>query len=95
MIKTYSLSQQAKEDLQAIYEYGYRRWGEEQADFYFHKLFDAFLKIADQPETYQKVEFIRAGYRRCICGVDSIYFRCNSGQVEIMSIIGSQDTHGI
>jgi len=89
--RKYKLSQQAKEDLKVIYEYGFYRWGEQQADLYFYGFFEAFSKISDQPEAYQKVDDIREGYRLCVCGVDSIYFRVTNNQVEILSIIGSQD----
>ena len=87
----YKLSQQVKEDLQVIYEYGFYRWGEVQADLYFHAFFEAFSKISEQPKAYPKVDDIKTGYRRCVCGVDSIYFRQVNNQVEIMSIIGNQD----
>ena len=91
----YKLSQQAKEDLKAIYEYGLYRWGEQQADKYFYAFFEAFSTISEQPEAYQSVEHIKKGYRRCVCGVDSIYFRQVNNQVEIMSIIGNQDVDGL
>lgn len=90
----YKFSKDAKQDLKQIYAYGYHMWGEEQADKYFHALFDSFAKIAKQPEAYQKVDYIKQGYRRCTCGVDSIYFRIAKHQVEIMAIIGHQDTGG-
>ena len=87
----YKLSKDAKQDLKSIYAYGYQMWGEEQADKYFHAFFDSFTKIAKQPEAYQKVDHIKQGYRRCISGVDGIYFRIAKSQVEIMAIIGHQD----
>ena len=91
MGKKYKLSQQVKEDLQVIYEYGLFRWGEAQADLYFSAFFASFIKISEQPEAYQKVDHIKKGYRRCVCGVDSIFFREVNGQIEIMAIIGNQD----
>ncbi len=95
MTINYKLSVQVKEDLRAIYEYGLYRWGEEQADLYFHAFFEAFSKISEQPEAYPKVDEIKTGYRRCVCGVDSIYFRQTNSHVEIMSIIGNQDVDGL
>lgn len=91
MERQYKLSIEAKGDLQNIYAYGYQCWGEKQADSYFNAFFEAFLKIAEQPELYPKIDHIREGYRRCVCGVDSVYFRQVGNQVEIMSIIGNQD----
>ena len=34
----------------------------------------------------------RTGYRRSVSGVDSIYYRIGNDVVEIMAILGSQDT---
>ncbi len=35
---------------------------------------------------------IRENYRRSVCGVDSIYYRIDESEVEIMAIIGRQET---
>jgi toxin ParE1/3/4 len=40
---------------------------------------------------YQTVDDIREGYRRSVCGVDSIYYRIVGDTVEIMCILGQQD----
>jgi len=69
-----------------------RRFGEAQADKYYLAFFDQFEQIAEQPYLYQAVGHIREGYRRCVCGVDSIYYRNKGNMVEIMSILGRQDT---
>ena len=34
---------------------------------------------------------IREGYRRSVCGADSIYYRINGDTVEIMNILGQQN----
>jgi toxin ParE1/3/4 len=44
---------------------------------------------------YQAVDEIRKGYRRSVCGVDSIYYRIKGDDVEIMAIIGQQDIEKI
>lgn len=90
MIK-YKLSNVAKEDLIRIHQYGVRRFGVSQADKYFNALFDHFEIIAERPLSFEAVDFIKPGYRRCVCGVDTIYFRINGNFVEIMTIIGRQN----
>jgi len=90
-MRKYRITAEAKADLQRIYSHGLKNWGEEQADKYFNAFFEHFELIAKQPELYQSVEHIRTGYRRCVCGVDSIYYRVVNNTVEIISIIGSQD----
>jgi toxin ParE1/3/4 len=87
----YKLNREAKEDLRNIYAFGYQKWGVEQADIYFNQLFVCFDKICQNPEQFPHVNEIRKGYQRCVCGVDSIYFRFNDNAIEIMRILGSQN----
>jgi len=87
----YVLSNVAKEDLIRIHHYGVKQFGERQADLYFESLFEHFELIAKNPESFESVDYIKQGYRRCVCGVDSIFYRIYKGEVEIMAIIGRQD----
>ena len=92
MTESYKLSLEVKEDLRRIYRYGFNNWGEEQADKYYFSFFECFDLIAEKPYMYQAVDYIRKGYRHCVCGSDTIYFRIkDNGIVEIMNIIGCQD----
>lgn len=87
----YRLTEDAKLDLMRIYSRGLREYGEVQADRYYNDLFDRFEQLAEQPLSYPAVDDIRAGYRRSVCGTDSIYYRVQGETVEIMAIIGQQD----
>ena len=89
----YELNDQAKDDIRRIYEYGAETYGEARADEYYRALFRRFERIADQPYSYPSVDHIRAGYRKSVCGVDSIYYRLVEDTVEIMRI-GRQDFGG-
>ncbi len=53
--------------------------------------FDCFETIAERPLSFQSVDFIKKGYRRCPCGADSVYSRIVNEVVEVMAIIGRQD----
>jgi toxin ParE1/3/4 len=88
----YKLTQAAKADLREIYFYGFEKWGEAAADKYYNQLFDRFEQISVQPYLYPEVNFIRKSYRRSVCGLHSIYYRIENDVVEIMAILGSQDT---
>jgi toxin ParE1/3/4 len=90
MIK-YRLSNTAKDDLIRIYRYGTKQFGSNQADKYFNQFFDSFEKIAERPFAFESVDYIKKGYRRCVSGSDSIYYRIENNTVEIMTIIGRQD----
>lgn len=87
----YKLSNTAKEDLIRIHHYGVKKFGEAQADKYFYAFFEYFDTIAKHPHSFESVDFIKTGYRRCVCGTDSIYYKINTDNVEIMTIIGRQD----
>ena len=91
----YKLSEVAKEDLIRIHHYGFQKFGMQQADKYFDSFFTHFDNIAERPFSFESVDFIKKGYRRCVCGSDSIYFRINNDIVEIMTIIGRQDLNAI
>ncbi len=84
------LSLSAKDDLIRIHLYGVKTIGVKQADKYFNSFFQYFDLIAENPFLYEAVDFIKPGYRRCVCGVDSIYYRIENETVEIMAIIGRQ-----
>jgi toxin ParE1/3/4 len=87
----YKLSNVAKEDLIRIHHYGVTQFGTKQADKYFDSLFVHFDIIAENPQSFESVDFIKPGYKRCVCGVDSIFYKMNEDVVEIMTIIGRQD----
>ena len=87
----YDLSEQAKADLLRIYEYGIGQVGLDQADKYFEMLHDCFSKIAKNPFLFPAVSNIKSNYHRCVCGVDSIYYKIELNSVLITTIIGRQD----
>jgi toxin ParE1/3/4 len=87
----YRISNEVKEDLIRIHHYGIEKFGVTQADKYFESFFEYFEIIAERPFSFESVDYIKPGYRRCVCGSDSIFYRLNNGVVEIMAIVGSQD----
>ena len=91
----YKISEEAKDDLIRIHQFGIKQFGQKQADKYFYEFFDYFEKIAENPFAYESISFIRDGYRRCTRGSDSIYFRLNKETIEIMAIIGRQDLENL
>ncbi len=91
----FKISNTAKEDLIRIHHYGVKKFGITQADKYFDSFFKYFDIIAQRPFSFESVDFIKNGYRRCVCGSDSIFFKVNEDVVEIMTIIGRQDLDSI
>ena len=91
----YKLSNEAKEDLIRIHHFGVKKFGKTQADKYFDSFFEFFDIIAQRPYSFESVDFIKVGYRRCVCGSDSIFYRINNDIVEIMTIVGRQDLNNL
>jgi len=91
----FRLSNTAKEDLIRIHHYGVKKFGIKQADKYYNSFFEYFNIIAQRPFSFESVDFIKKGYRRCVCGSDSIFYKINKDVVEIMAIIGRQDLDNI
>lgn len=94
-MKGYKLSEEAKQDLIRIHQYGTKTFGEAQADKYFNGFFEHFNRIAENPYSFPAVDIIRKGYRRAAYGSDSIYYRTSTETVEIMAIVGQQDLEGL
>jgi toxin ParE1/3/4 len=91
----YRLSNEAKEDLIRIHRYGVEKFGMDQADKYVDTFFKYFEIISQQPFSFESIDYIKRGYRRCVCGSDSIYYKIDGGVVEIMAIVGRQDLNNI
>jgi toxin ParE1/3/4 len=90
-VTKYKLTNEAKNDLIRIHQYGVKKFGMTIADKYFESFFEYFDIIAERPFSFESVDYIKKGYRRCVCGVDSIYYKVNENIVEIMTIVGRQD----
>lgn len=91
----FRVSNTVREDLIRIHHYGVKKFGITQADKYFESFFEYFEIISERPFSFESVDFIKKGYRRCVCGSDSIFFKVNEDIVEIMTIIGRQDLNNI
>lgn len=87
----YKLSFEAEEDIIRIFNYGFYRFGLDQADKYYNLLYEAFDRICTNPYLFP-IAFNKRGVERfCVCGVDTIYYNINSFEIEVITIIGRQD----
>jgi len=87
----YKLTEEAVEDLDRIWRRWLEQWSEVQADEYYNAFFDRFELLAEQPLLYPSVAYIRSGFRKSVCGVDTIFYRVDGEGIEIMGIVGRQD----
>lgn len=91
----YKINLQAEQDLEAIYRYGFERYGEASADSFYDALYQCFELIAHSPMTWPRVDHVKQGYRRYIYrqggGRTSVYYRVVKDAVEIMAVVQRQD----
>ncbi|PIE41366.1 MAG: plasmid stabilization protein [Gammaproteobacteria bacterium] len=60
----YRLSEAAEQDLRDMYEFGFREFGELQADQFYNKLFDRIELMIDSPMLGKAADEIYPGLRR-------------------------------
>ncbi len=70
----FELSQAADNDLNEIYIYSYREFGEAKADAYLQSLEQCFERLAEFPGMGRSIAHIRAGYFRFPHGSHAIFF---------------------
>ncbi|MGB0747127.1 MAG: type II toxin-antitoxin system RelE/ParE family toxin [Magnetospiraceae bacterium] len=71
----YVLSPRAEQDLLNIALYGLEHFGAAQSERYRDKLKKRFQEIAENPQHFPAVDYIRQRYRRSVCGSHAIYFQ--------------------
>jgi toxin ParE1/3/4 len=87
----YELANNADEDFENIFNFGIDTFGLAQAMDYQQGMKKRFKELAEQPEIYQTVEHIRAGYRRSVYHSHSIYYKIEPTRIFIVRILGQQD----
>ena len=87
----YILSFEAEDDILRIFDFGSVRFGLPQANKYYDMLFECFDKIASNPFMFPETIKNKKCYRYCVCGVDTIYYKINNDEIEIITIVGRQN----
>ena len=87
----YRLTNAADADLEGIFDYGFDRFGHEQAELYFDGLVDRLARLGDAPQLWQTVDEIKQGFRRSVYGKHSIYFCTDGDEIVVVRILGRQN----
>ena len=83
----YRLSPAAQADLESIWDYTVRHWGEAQAEDYTRNIQAACEALSKGKMVSRSAEDIRQGYRKVAVGSHVLFFRLQSGVVEIIRIL--------
>ena len=87
----YELSQAADADLERLYIFGIRNFGEGLADQYYDGLISRFQQIADMPKLYPAAQHVTIECRRSVYGAHSIYYEIKETSVVIVRILGREN----
>lgn len=90
---SYKLSFEAKDDLKRIYRRGVVEFGEVRADDYFNALMMQFDRVSENPHLFPVADDIEKSIRKCVCGVDVIFYELTDYGVLIVRILGRQDRY--
>lgn len=88
----YRVLPRAEQDLEEIWLYSFKEWGQSQADRYLATCIGAFERLADGHSQGRTVS-IRSGYLKHAVGAHMVYYRILSDTIEIVRILHqSMDT---
>lgn len=86
----YVLSPRAQADLDEIWDYTAKRWGEGQAETYIRLLQSAIETIASDPRKGRPCGEVRAGYRRYSAGSHMIFYRTLDAGIDVVRVLHSR-----
>ena len=81
------LTQQAKNDLKAIYHYSTRQWGKTQADTYYKGINEKLHKLTANPKIGASYPLISPECRRYILDHHIVLYEIESDKINIVSIL--------
>jgi toxin ParE1/3/4 len=85
----YKISKKALTDIDEIWNHSAENWSIEQADRYYHLIFEEIEFIAENPLTSKDYSYIRKNYRCTIVKSHLIFYRINNkkNEVEIIRVL--------
>ena len=83
----YALTPAARADIEEIWDYTVRHWGEAQAERYTRNIRDACEALGDGTLFGRSAEDIRPGYRKAVTGSHVMFYRVRADTVEIVRIL--------
>ena len=84
----YRLSEAADQDLDEIYAYSFREFGELRALAYFQSLENCLQLLAAQPQLGVDISSVRKDYFRFIHQRHTIYFKLSSNGIFVVRVLG-------
>lgn len=83
-----AFSPAARGDLDDIWDYTIRNWGEEQAERYVRAIAMMCAALADGTHPGRSIDGVRAGYRKQAIGSHVVFYRrAEAGGITVMRIL--------
>ncbi len=87
-MKSFVLTNEAKNDLKQIARFTEKRWGKEQRNLYIKQFDDVFFMISETPLAGKPCDYIKAGYRKLPQGSHIIFYKIGHNSIiEIIRIL--------
>src|SRR5664279_4187819 len=83
----YVISKKAITDLEEIWLYTADKWSIDQADRYYHLIFEEINFICKNPNSGKPMEYIRKGYRVAKVKFHLIFYKVEKVTVQIIRIL--------
>ncbi len=77
----------AEEDLEGIWLYSFKKWGEKQADDYYDELIKGMDLIVSYPEIGVSCDDIREGYRCFRIKYHDVYYKITPSHIVIIRVL--------
>ena len=81
------ISKKAVSDLEEIWLYTVEKWSVEQADRYYHLLFDEINYICKNINAGKSMDHVRKGYRASKVKSHLIFYRVINNTIEVIRIL--------
>ena len=85
--RTYRISKKAISDLEEIWFYTVEKWSVEQADRYYHLIFDEIAYICKNENAGKSMNHVRKGYRASKVKSHLIFYKVAKNVIDIIRIL--------
>ncbi|MBX9859486.1 MAG: type II toxin-antitoxin system RelE/ParE family toxin [Sphingomonas sp.] len=81
------IRESARRDIAEIWNYTAVTWDVQQADAYVAAIDDAIMRVASNPDSVPRCDWIRRGYRRLKAGSHYVFARIEGDNVIIVRVL--------
>ena len=84
---TLNLTEKAEQDLNTIYAYSLKQWGQKQANNYFSQIEKTFYLLLDNPCLGKQRNDLKQGYRSVTIKKHLIFYTLTNNEINILRVL--------